>query len=122
MRWFGTPWPLVDARAPICENDAERMETPVGEVCLYCEEPIGADDRGTEMPYIHDDVSEIRFIHIECSFRQVMGGPAHLGGACSCEGGTEDPDMGLSRREAARWVWATFNSTMYPPMRTEEQG
>jgi hypothetical protein len=118
MNWFGPPWPSAAARAPVCVDDADRIPTPVGEKCLYCREPIGPDDRGVNMPYVHladaststrDFVTSVAYAHIECSFRQVMGGPAHLRGTCHCCGGTDDPDLDMSPRAAALWVWKHYS-------------
>lgn len=104
MLWFGTPWPSERYRAPICEDDALRVTTPVGDACLWCEEEILEDDRGVMMAVLREEMSQVP-VHIECNFRQVMGGPAHLRGACSCQGGHADPDDGMTEREAALYVW-----------------
>lgn len=106
MKWFGEPWPSEHNRAPICEDDEMRTETPVGEECLWCHEPIEEGDRGiTMMEVVEVGHARTMPLHIECDFRQVMGGPAHIQGTCSCQGGTDDPDLGLAPREAAKLVW-----------------
>jgi hypothetical protein len=105
MRWFGEPWPSAELRAPVCENDADRIPVPVGAPCLFCAELIEEGDRGEEMVYV-SSAADLRFAHIECAFRQVMGGPAHVQGTCTCQGGHDDPDLGMSQREAAKAVWA----------------
>lgn len=40
VRWFGETWD-----APICE-DGYQVESPLGEVCLYCEGVIEDGERG----------------------------------------------------------------------------
>lgn len=49
IRWFGSPWPSASRRAPICDDDHYRAETPVGKLCTFCAEPIEWDDRGIIM-------------------------------------------------------------------------
>ena len=105
MQWFGSPWPTELDRAPICEENAMRVATPVGQSCLWCSEPIEEDDRGVMMPYVSKGESGLKPVHIECNFRQGVGGPAHILGRCTCSGGECDPDMGMTPREASRWVW-----------------
>lgn len=78
-----------------------QVPVPVGELCLFCDEPIEAGDRGEMMAYIN----AARPVHVECGFRQVMGGPAHVKGTCSCQGGSDEPDLGMTHREASLWVW-----------------
>lgn len=104
MNWFGNPWPSAEARAPVCEDDAERVPVPVGELCLFCDESIAEDDRGELMGYS----GGMRAVHIECTFRQSVGGPAHLLGTCTCQGGSDAPNLGMSPREAALWVWGHY--------------
>jgi hypothetical protein len=74
--WFGEPWPAdwrENGRAPVCEDDAQRVETPVGDVCLYCKGPIGETDQGILMPYVKADRSAtVSGVHILCLIRQVI--------------------------------------------------
>jgi hypothetical protein len=74
MRWFGEPWPSAELRAPVCEDDAERMPVPVGSACLHCNELIDENDRGTEVGYIgpggYPSGYGIRYVHRECDFHQ----------------------------------------------------
>ena len=46
MRWFGKPW-----GAEACDP-ASHVETPVGEICMWCDEPIAEEDRGFLMPHL----------------------------------------------------------------------
>jgi hypothetical protein len=114
--WFGEPWPSVGRPAPVCADPGGRVAVPVGEVCLHCGEPVLAGDRGMMQQCVEIDrtptaertVTRVRPLHAECLLRMSLGGPAHLQGRCSCHGSAgpgEDPDLGLSPREAARWVW-----------------
>jgi len=48
MKWFGESW-----GAPVCEPE-EHIETPVGEPCGYCDEPIAEGDIGFRMPFVSD--------------------------------------------------------------------
>ena len=114
MKWFGEPWPSAEVRAPICEDDADRIPTPVGEPCLWCMEPIEDGDQGEAMPALREDGWTTSYGHRECLFRQVVGGPAHIGGTCTCQGGCDDPDLGMTPREAGRWVWAHYEERQAP--------
>lgn len=112
MQWFGEPWPSETVRAPVCEDDALRIPTPVGERCTWCDEEIVEGDRGESMWVAHGlgQPPSVGYAHMECLFRQVVGGPAHLGGGhCRHCGGPDDPadpDLGMSAREAAKAVWS----------------
>lgn len=46
VRWFGEAWPTPELRAPICDDDDYRIDTPTDQFCIDCEEPIGGNDRG----------------------------------------------------------------------------
>lgn len=110
-QWFGEPWPSAELRAPVCDDDALRVPTPVGEGCMWCLEEIGAEDRGVVVPCVEmrlgRQVVELRPIHIECHVRSALV-PAHLLGTCSCHGvdapAADDPDLGMTAREASLWV------------------
>lgn len=107
--WFGRQWG-AGGPAPVCEDPAERVETPVGVPCLFCEEPIEENHSGVVTPYIAaGGNSHQAAVHVECHLRQVLGGVNHIEGRCLCCGGDEDPDpAGLSRREAAVAAVAAF--------------
>lgn len=111
MKWFGKP------RAVAMCDDTPHGETPVGELCGWCGEPIEADDFGVTMPLLggfdlNVDVTEIHF-HYECHCRQIFGGVNHQRGKCICCGGKEPPDPpGMTKREAAR---AAFVEAISPP-------
>lgn len=46
VHFFGEPWPTADERAPICEDDAYRVDVPVGHRCIRCEKGFDVADRG----------------------------------------------------------------------------
>lgn len=100
MEWFGPEGPF----APLCEHYA-RTDTPVGELCAWCDEPIASDDTGVTMPHF-DELGPRRLPwHSACEMRSAVGGYNHLRGSCTCCGGTEPPDPpDMSRREAALWA------------------
>jgi hypothetical protein len=116
-QWFGEPWPTPDRRAEVCADDALRIDTPVGEMCVECDEAVVAGDRGYRMASVAvsildsevvDAEAELVIVHAECLLRSMLGGPAHQQELCSCyrgDDGVEDPDLGMSPRDAARAVW-----------------
>lgn len=110
MKWFGEPWPNDVERAPICEDDLGKVRTPTGKPCFWCEEPVLTGDRGIMM-VVSENYQGAREApwHIECFVRSTVGGPAHLEGTCTCQGGQNEPDLGLSRRGAAMLSWEWVN-------------
>jgi hypothetical protein len=67
MRWFGESW-----GAPVCEDTAH-ADTPVGEECDACPEPIEGDDQGFLLPFYDTDaVSEIAY-HRGCLMGAILG-------------------------------------------------
>ena len=107
QQWWGEPGPTADARAAICADDGDRVPAPLGRPCLWCNEPLREGDRGV-MQFFVGPPGSVSFepVHIECQMRQVLGGPAHLSGRCTCQGGTCDPDDGMTARQAALAVWS----------------
>jgi hypothetical protein len=92
MKAFGEGWFPVEM---------ERTETPVGVLCLYCQEPIAEGDQGVLMPYLgNDGVSEVAE-HRACLVRMTIGSVGHLKRTCSCYGGTEEDPPELTRRQGA---------------------
>jgi hypothetical protein len=88
-KWFGRKYP-----AP-AYDDCPRVETPVGEACCHCHEPIEAGDDG--WLYANGPAA-----HRECYIRAIVGSVAHQQKRCSCFGGTADHDEGITRRQDAR--------------------
>lgn len=104
MDFFGERWD-----APIVDPPSQQISTPVGEPCMWCEEPIQDGDRGVVMPCVEmvDDapVARIRPAHMECNLRNSVGGIAHLEKRCRCYGGdATDTDDELPPRVAALMV------------------
>jgi hypothetical protein len=93
MKIFGGPWG---------HRELEVIPTPVGQLCLYCVEPIVEGDLGIEQPF-HSLEKETTVVHHrECFLRSIFGSVGHQQQKCSCYGGTDEDPPGLSRREAAR--------------------
>lgn len=81
-----------------CTDEIPKIATPVGEECLWCEQPIAAGDGGGT--YYSGQIT-----HKECSLRQVMGGIGHHvdhGRYCH-----DDSDAGLGMRLSSILVWRT---------------
>lgn len=105
-RWFGERAVLA------IQQELPHTETPVGEPCLWCEEPIEEGDNGFVTPYIGESESSLRAWHKACWQRQSMGGLNHIEGRCTCQGGTEPPDPPeLTKREAAVAAVAAYERT-----------
>lgn len=71
-RWFGQPWPKdwrVNGRAPVCEDDADHIDTPIGEECIYCFDKIEEDDQGIGTPYLQalrNPGYQVVYYHLRC--------------------------------------------------------
>lgn len=78
------------------------IDTPVGNICMHCEEAIEDGDAGRITP---TGLTE----HRECSLRSVMGGIGHhVDHDRYCK---TDPDAGLSRRQSSILVWQFLHQT-----------
>lgn len=97
-RWFGQAFD-----APAWDGMPE-VPTPVGKPCLWCQEPIKEGDAGITMPYVQPLGTTTEPFHVECHIRQALGGVRHLSKECSCYGGTDDHDSGLTERQEAKLV------------------
>ena len=71
-----------------------QVSTPIGALCLHCEEAVKEGDLGTV------DGSG-RPTHYECLMRGAVGSVGHQKRLCSCFGGTEEDPPGMTRRQAA---------------------
>lgn len=85
------------------DDEHEVVETPFGEPCLYCDEPIEADDTGFVTPMVNalSHVVEAAY-HRSCFLVTFVGSVGHQTGKCSCFGGDFDDPPGMSKREAAQ--------------------
>lgn len=106
--FFGERWdaPRVD--------DATQVPTPVGDPCLYCTEPIEADDRGVLMPYVDrvEDgvvVGGVAPVHMECDLRMGIGTAEHLRGDCACSKPDVVHEDTKTFRQEARETLAAVN-------------
>lgn len=98
--------------APVTDHD-ERIDAPVGNLCMRCEDAIADGDNGR--------VSVTgRTEHRECSLRGVMGGIGHLVDHDRyCRG--VGPDAGLSYRASALLVWEFCQRTHLEPSDEQAQ-
>lgn len=88
--WAGTP----------AGEDLELVPTPVGESCLWCEEPITEGESGIIQPFLAEPGWRWASTHRECHLRHLFGSVAHqTGPSCSATACADDP--ALTRREAA---------------------
>lgn len=95
---FGPAWgPITDG--------SKQIETPVGQQCFWCQEPIAPGDRGTFVPVSRLDGFTVDPQHRECGLRAVIGSIAHLEKRCSCYGGPDDDDSTMTDRQEALAVW-----------------
>lgn len=65
MKWFGETW-----HAPICEDD-RHVETPVGQSCFECHEPITERDHGLIIPYLGKAADSEEPWHLDCFMRSI---------------------------------------------------
>ncbi|MBA0085442.1 MAG: hypothetical protein HRJ53_10635, partial [Acidobacteria bacterium Pan2503] len=98
-QFFGEPWP-----SGICDEGTQ-VDTPVGEHCELCGEPVQAFEQGTFLTVMEGDsgtlTARLAPVHRECSLRNVLGGIGHLQNHAVWCGLKHDPDAGYSYRESA---------------------
>lgn len=89
----------------------DRVETPIGEPCLHCEEPIGAGDSGETTGYVAIGQPP-KYVpqHKECLVRRIVGSVGHQLKKCSCHGGDYEDPPGLTKREAALCAFGLYYS------------
>ena len=70
MQWFGEPWPSAELRAPVCEDDNDRVPVPIEAQCLFCGKDIVTGQAGISglvLPHINADGSrDKRYSHVHC--------------------------------------------------------
>ena len=110
MEYFGKYW-----GAPVCDS-CQHTETPVGQICFWCEESIGESDRGFLVPHAswkymagQEKIPPVQSIHLECMIRMTVGSLGHLRKTCSCYGGNEEDPPNMTKREAAIAAYREFS-------------
>lgn len=110
---FGPPWdaPIYDEAV----EDGAVAETPIGQPCNWCQEPIVEGDSGIMLTAWDVSGKAKRVpLHKECELRSVLGSLGHMMRKCSCyvtdkRLAVDDPPH-LTRREAAKAAWDFFYS------------
>ena len=98
--------------APMTDDDIP-IPTPVGNVCVWCEEPIQEGDNGRIAPNGYTE-------HRECALRNVLGGIGHhVDHERYCRG--VGPDAGLSRRASSIMVWNLWQMTRGQELTPEQR-
>lgn len=70
--WFDRSW-----GAPVCEPERHKP-TPIGELCMDCQQPIGVLDQGLTVPHIYlpkgqtSAAMRLAHIHIDCFLGKVV--------------------------------------------------
>lgn len=93
MKYFGDP--------KFRKEDEEQVETPVGQLCIFCDEEIAETDTGNIYPSITQNRLIEKPCHYECQMRGIVGSVGHQMKKCSCFGGTEEDPPGSTKHEAA---------------------
>lgn len=99
LTYFGEKW---DADR-FDEGEAVKVDTPVGEMCGECKEPIQSGDRGViRGTRTVDGGTGQEPLHTECEMLPMLG---HVLGVCSCHG-----EMSLlTRREQSLLLLSRVN-------------
>jgi hypothetical protein len=96
------------------EPMAERVRTPVGELCIHCGEPIAEDDKGFVSPLVSlvegKTIAEAAPYHRACFLRGFVGSVGHQNRTCSCYGGVEEDPPGMTKRQAAEAAVALYDA------------
>lgn len=70
--------------------------------CEYCKEPILNGEKS-------ENIFSGNFLaHRECVIRMVVGSVGHQQGKCSCYGGYDESEEGLTKRQAAKAAYEYF--------------
>lgn len=88
MRWFGESW-----GAPACEPEWH-AETPVGQLCLMCKEPVLAGHQGVLMPFFDGERATIVPEHLDCLMRSVLPHGPDCPRCCGLNRDQHEPDCG----------------------------
>lgn len=102
--FFGEPWGVLASQP----DGARRVETPIGEVCPTCAEPIAEGDLGFIRVRVRQagilGVHEVVTIHAECEALDIVG---HTFGICICTG------YDTTSRASARLLWKRLGDLAY---------
>jgi hypothetical protein len=117
--YFGQRWD-----APLLDGDTVQIDVPLGKACMFCDEPITAEDRGLMRPAIRNVGGELvatqEPAHMECDLRAGLGSLAHVEGRCTCAGARRTEEFAGTDREEALAVLAHINreraAAGMPPM------
>lgn len=78
--------------------------------CGWCEETVFPWEEDDKFPKIKDgSTGEDLHFHVECQIRFSLGSRDHMMKICTCYGGAEDGEEGLTKREAAQIAFEYFN-------------
>ena len=66
MRWFGESW-----GAPV-NDETEHIDTPVDNLCWYCDRLIDEDDQGFELLRMTDEGPFVMIVHRDCLLRVIL--------------------------------------------------
>lgn len=102
--YFGEPWD-----APITDDPAQQVPTPVGEPCTHCDMAVVEGEQGLMMLHIGLDADgktygRVRPVHRECHLRGVLGPVSHMEGRCDCRNPDADRSPAAWRREGQEVV------------------
>lgn len=92
--------------------EIERVPTPVGAPCLYCEELIAEGDDGVVMPFTDMAGTKEVAEHHECFCRSIFGSVGHQLGTCSCFGGSNEDPPEMTKRQAAKAATELFKKKL----------
>ncbi len=79
----------------------DTVQTPVGQRCFHCEEPIAPSDSGKMVHCVQLRGHALRPIHRNCFLRGVFGSLGHQNKTCRCFGGKDEGEDGMTKRQAA---------------------
>jgi hypothetical protein len=107
---------MSEYRAPVCEEDSEHVETPVGLPCVECDEPIAEGEDGVMVGVVHlgprkSHHTFLGAIHKECMLLASVGPLAHLDKKCCCYGG-DGHDSGMTMRQESLAVYRRIHACL----------
>jgi hypothetical protein len=64
--WFGKSW-----GAPVCDPE-DHVPTPVGALCMRCQERIAKDDQGVTLPATGFEGMTLAHWHLDCYLKTIL--------------------------------------------------